>query len=179
MIRRPQRSTQGVSSAASDVYKRQRVNCVLCTSSDNVTEPYNKAVDETRSFMNSLCAGTDGLMLVLSYPEIRTALINAGSQPQVDLQKIEPIEAIDLAVVRRDSLKRNEKVKRVNLAVIPHMSLASISFDPSHPAVQVSTALRTRLAKVPGVRVASPQDCLLYTSPSPRDQRGSRMPSSA
>ena len=26
---------------------------------------------------------------------------------------------------------------------------------------------------------AIPQDCLLYTSPSPRDQRGSRMPSSA
>ena len=26
---------------------------------------------------------------------------------------------------------------------------------------------------------ASPKDCLLYTSPSPRDQRGSRMPSSA
>ena len=24
-----------------------------------------------------------------------------------------------------------------------------------------------------------PKDCLLYTSPSPRDQRGSRMPSSA
>ena len=24
-----------------------------------------------------------------------------------------------------------------------------------------------------------PYDCLLYTSPSPRDQRGSRMPSSA
>ena len=27
--------------------------------------------------------------------------------------------------------------------------------------------------------VAKAQDCLLYTSPSPRDQRGSRMPSSA
>ena len=27
--------------------------------------------------------------------------------------------------------------------------------------------------------VASPVCCLLYTSPSPRDQRGSRMPSSA
>ena len=26
---------------------------------------------------------------------------------------------------------------------------------------------------------APPADCLLYTSPSPRDQRGSRMPSSA
>ena len=27
--------------------------------------------------------------------------------------------------------------------------------------------------------VAMAKDCLLYTSPSPRDQRGSRMPSSA
>ena len=27
--------------------------------------------------------------------------------------------------------------------------------------------------------IASPVICLLYTSPSPRDQRGSRMPSSA
>ena len=38
--------------------------------------------------------------------------------------------------------------------------------------------------KVTGDLVASPAkgqawDCLLYTSPSPRDQRGSRMPSSA
>ena len=37
----------------------------------------------------------------------------------------------------------------------------------------------------PGLQVAkilprgNPYDCLLYTSPSPRDQRGSRMPSSA
>ena len=29
------------------------------------------------------------------------------------------------------------------------------------------------------VRAAQKGDCLLYTSPSPRDQRGSRMPSSA
>ena len=28
-------------------------------------------------------------------------------------------------------------------------------------------------------RVKKPRSCLLYTSPSPRDQRGSRMPSSA
>ena len=28
-------------------------------------------------------------------------------------------------------------------------------------------------------RIDDPETCLLYTSPSPRDQRGSRMPSSA
>ena len=35
--------------------------------------------------------------------------------------------------------------------------------------------------KFVGVSVVNgyPTDCLLYTSPSPRDQRGSRMPSSA
>ena len=31
----------------------------------------------------------------------------------------------------------------------------------------------------PGVILSRDKDCLLYTSPSPRDQRGSRMPSSA
>ena len=39
---------------------------------------------------------------------------------------------------------------------------------------QVMTAVVVRTKK--GVRRS---DCLLYTSPSPRDQRGSRMPSSA
>ena len=34
-------------------------------------------------------------------------------------------------------------------------------------------------AKKANCRIILPEDCLLYTSPSPRDQRGSRMPSSA
>ena len=36
----------------------------------------------------------------------------------------------------------------------------------------------TRLWQIP-IRETQNEDCLLYTSPSPRDQRGSRMPSSA
>ena len=35
------------------------------------------------------------------------------------------------------------------------------------------------LRTVVAVANDQPMDCLLYTSPSPRDQRGSRMPSSA
>ena len=34
-------------------------------------------------------------------------------------------------------------------------------------------------ASLPRLRGTSRRACLLYTSPSPRDQRGSRMPSSA
>ena len=37
----------------------------------------------------------------------------------------------------------------------------------------------TQRANVPKALASHGKDCLLYTSPSPRDQRGSRMPSSA
>ena len=46
--------------------------------------------------------------------------------------------------------------------------------------------IEVSLRKIPTVRIVfdyvihnKDRDCLLYTSPSPRDQRGSRMPSSA
>ena len=46
--------------------------------------------------------------------------------------------------------------------------------NPANIAVHVATTAKEIIADFPeGV------DCLLYTSPSPRDQRGSRMPSSA
>ncbi len=38
------------------------------------------------------------------------------------------------------------------------MPLSQISFDPRQPAVQFATAIRSTLAKVPGVQVASPRD---------------------
>lgn len=135
-----------------------RVNCVLCTSGENVSQPYNDALGETRNFMNALCAGTDGLMLDLSDPTTRTALIDAGKQPDVQLAALPPISGIDLEAVRRDNLPQQQATKTVSLAVVPHLPLSKISFDPKHPAVLVSTALRTKLAKVPGVRVASPRD---------------------
>ena len=48
--------------------------------------------------------------------------------------------------------------------------------DGTLDAVEMATALRTYKGKT---STSCPNICLLYTSPSPRDQRGSRMPSSA
>ena len=45
-------------------------------------------------------------------------------------------------------------------------------------AQQHSQTFESWMANCPGLKVIS-TTCLLYTSPSPRDQRGSRMPSSA
>ena len=51
------------------------------------------------------------------------------------------------------------------------------------PTPAGTTAERERVLRRQGVPFGEKQDwvyyCLLYTSPSPRDQRGSRMPSSA
>lgn len=136
--------------------KNIRINCVLCTSDDS--QPYDRVLDETRKFMNAMCAGTDGLMLDLSHPETRQALIDASKQPAAELTKIQPISAIDLAAVRRENLDPSNRIQQVSLAVIPHMPIHQISFDPRNPAVQVSTALRTKLARIPGVRIAGPRE---------------------
>ena len=53
--------------------------------------------------------------------------------------------------------------------IIPALVLQLVAFG-------LSLSLAFRKNEIPG---PSPNTCLLYTSPSPRDQRGSRMPSSA
>ena len=47
----------------------------------------------------------------------------------------------------------------------------------SGPLIAAEQASSVRAYNLPAAPLAS--TCLLYTSPSPRDQRGSRMPSSA
>ena len=44
---------------------------------------------------------------------------------------------------------------------------------------KLSHRLRSRLSSGLSISISLPYACLLYTSPSPRDQRGARMPSSA
>ena len=71
-------------------------------------------------------------------------------------------DAINYELLVEDSLRT---VVRSALALVAHEGLPGdahfyISFNTSHPDVDIS-------------------DCLLYTSPSPRDVEESRMPSSA
>ena len=71
----------------------------------------------------------------------------------------------------REAARRIEcgnKIRQIGLACHNYES-SFMTFPPGG----------TNLAAPFGSGAATPGGCLLYTSPSPRDQRGSRMPSSA
>ena len=55
---------------------------------------------------------------------------------------------------------------------------AAPGFSPLETEQRITFPIETAMAGLPGLQ-QSRSLCLLYTSPSPRDQRGSRMPSSA
>ena len=66
-----------------------------------------------------------------------------------------------------------------SLLVISYFVFASQARNTAH----TTNVSKTREADINGLMEEAMltllRDCLLYTSPSPRDQRGSRMPSSA
>ena len=68
-------------------------------------------------------------------------------------------------------------------AARPLSQIEAAARDAS-PVRGFAAALDTKVAAggyalIAEIKKASPSNCLLYTSPSPRDQRGPRMPSSA
>ena len=64
------------------------------------------------------------------------------------------------------------------LGAVTFFTLLVIGGGSLYKTVELQSGGEQIAASVGGVRV-HPSTCLLYTSPSPRDQRGSRMPSSA
>ena len=72
----------------------------------------------------------------------------------------------------------SHSVSLIGIAAMVHMTHHLISSDHHHADASVTEAMRwisAGLVLIVGLWMT----CLLYTSPSPRDQRGSRMPSSA
>lgn len=142
--------------------KQIQIHCILCTSSESLQSIYQQAVPETRGFMNALATGTGGLMLDLSYPDIRQAIVAAGSGPRYEYVTIDPITEEDLLAAKQDasgaSVEADPVTAEVRVAVLPHLPIHRMSFDPREPAVQVATCLHHKLENLPRVRVASTYD---------------------
>ena len=162
MIRRPPRSTQGVSSAASDVYKRQEY--------DRYHGPDSK---------------NDGLFL---FYHARWA--RSDQSPRVRLKNDGLFVHINSMVVTKgeNTWRRPRSGDALTLARCDGPDLPArkegrsggprgLWCHPFRPQCSGRRARRRLLSAVP--RDVRHEDCLLYTSPSPRDLSTSRMPSSA
>ena len=159
MIRRPPRSTQSRSSAASDVYKRQ----VLTQASLRAEEPYADAL--------GTCPANKRPAQVL--------MCVAGRLPRwIGTQRTTNTTAELMASM--DALTMVPMTVRHQIAtdsLLCYDLLANVSTATGRRDVRRRTRMPWRSQAQRAVTYFL--DCLLYTSPSPRDQRGSRMPSSA
>ena len=91
-------------------------------------------------------------------------------------------QGIKLAIESKRVKHINFRIKSIDEA--PFTSLLSVSYPMRMPQHLLMQSLEHRLAwaidcQQKQRKLKQLKPCLLYTSPSPRDQRGSRMPSSA
>eukprot|EP00831_Metopus_contortus_P004882 TRINITY_DN11821_c0_g1_i1.p1 TRINITY_DN11821_c0_g1~~TRINITY_DN11821_c0_g1_i1.p1 ORF type:complete len:148 (-),score=31.69 TRINITY_DN11821_c0_g1_i1:60-503(-) len=134
MIRRPPRSTQGVSSAASDVYKRQ-INAEYMGMQFNSNELHFFDFSQKGRIST---VKLDLTLRTVYQGKVYTTNSDPGSRPIKTFFYKGFLFIMGSTNVLKISLKRSE-----------------------------------------GEKITTLTDCLLYTSPSPRDLSTSRMPSSA
>jgi tetratricopeptide (TPR) repeat protein len=139
--------------------KGVRINCILCKSRPEDQAAYEKVLPQTRDFMNDLSSKTEGLMLDLSYADIRAAVEKAAPARRVSYEKVGAISRDEVEALRKqaDASKSVFSAgRRVRIAVLPHLPLDNMSFAPASEAVQLATELRMRLRGVPGVEFKDP-----------------------
>jgi tetratricopeptide (TPR) repeat protein len=134
--------------------KGVRINCILCTSDPESREAHEKVLDQTRRFMNTLSTKTGGLMLDLTYDDIRNAVRKAAPAMPAEYEKIGWIKAEDVEQIRRQDLSEAPPAsadRPLRVAILPHLPLDRMSFDPKEEAVRLATELRLRLRTIPGI----------------------------
>eukprot|EP00831_Metopus_contortus_P041758 TRINITY_DN32823_c0_g1_i2.p2 TRINITY_DN32823_c0_g1~~TRINITY_DN32823_c0_g1_i2.p2 ORF type:complete len:161 (+),score=55.07 TRINITY_DN32823_c0_g1_i2:102-584(+) len=160
MIRRPPRSTQGVSSAASDVYKRQ-------VSTQSTWDSKNWGVE----------AVSDNIVNFAKNLYERYKLEHEGEDLQEGLESF-----YNMA---KNSIQAGYDEAMNYLGVLPDdvQELSKATLDRSLEKLDTWYQNGGKDVEVTGddtiEEVENQETCLLYTSPSPRDLSTSRMPSSA
>lgn len=137
-----------------------RINTVLCTSREEDRVAYERGLDQTRSFLNQLTNGTGGVMLDLSYPDIRRVLEAASQKPVSPVAKIGAISQRDIESARQTAVQRKDPVSqefRVRLAILPHTELRPQDQVPSDASEEIATELRETWRRA-GAEVANPRN---------------------
>jgi hypothetical protein len=139
--------------------KNIRISSVLCVSDPKVRSAYDQSLNKTREFMSTLANETNGLMLDLSYKNIRDAIAQASQRPRLEYQPIAEITLDEIQRVR-DEAMRNRLVisedQQTRIAVLPYLPLDELTFDPNRSEVQFASELRYKFRQLPGVSLKTP-----------------------
>jgi hypothetical protein len=136
-----------------------QISCVLCPTRPEDQTAYEQVLPETQEFMNRLATETGGLMLDLSFPDIRAALEQAARPPSVAYTQIGRLTRDDVRRLREEAIRAKNALaegQRVRMAILPHMPLDQLDFDPTRDAVQIAAEIRHRMRNIPGTELKSP-----------------------
>ena len=133
----------------------------------------NQAVEEVRRAMNARLEPEGIIVDAVIYKDHRfERYMGEGVAPDSSYQK-----QIDETQAKRQETEREEKRRA---AIIQQKGKEKEIEQANYNRVVESAKGHKRQALLRGnAYLEKKKNCLLYTSPSPRDQRGSRMPSSA
>ena len=104
-----------------------RISSILCNSRDEDLVSYRGVLPKTQQFMNRLATDTGGLMLDLSYADIRNAIEDAARIQRVRYRQIGKLTQESIAAARTQAREQQTSVaeqRRIRLAVLPHVLLA-------------------------------------------------------
>lgn len=136
-----------------------KIHCLLCNSRDKEKKAFEDSLDKTRRFMNQISSETGGLMLDLSYQQVRKQLLASASRVRTEYAKVGFITDSEVEAVKnagRSNDNRDGDVIRI--AVLPFLPLDSITFFYDKPEVLISTEMRQLLRDMLNVRFVSSRE---------------------
>ena len=190
MIRRPPRSTQSRSSAASDVYKRQDFCSVVGDKGECFFDP-KASMFEAEFFPQARLNFAENILTNSDVLESDDALVFWGEdvvRQRLSWKELRDAVSQMAQALRELGVKKGDRVAaympnipETIIAMLASSSIGAI-WSSCSPDFGVQGVL-DRFGQVePTILIAADgyfYSCLLYTSPSPRDLSTSRMPSSA
>ncbi len=134
-----------------------KVHCLLCNSRESEKKSFEMLLDDTRKFMTRLSSDTGGLMLDMSYDQVRKALADSAQRMRTQYVRIGHITKSDIQNARGESVANADADQPLRIVVVPLLPLDEVSFFHQRPEVQVATELRDLLKQMPNSPIVHPR----------------------
>ncbi|WP_207395120.1 vWA domain-containing protein [Bremerella alba] len=131
------------------------IHGLLCESRPEEREAFTATVDKTRNFMGQLSSRTGGLMLDLSFSQIKEKVASAAKRPRADFTFVGAITDDDISQAKQEAEKQFGDLTSVRVAVMPHIPWNAMTFYHEDPGVRFASQLRYTLGRLPGVKTVS------------------------